>query len=70
MKKICILTFHRAINYGALLQAYALQCKIKELGIECDILDYDNLYFNEFYATSCLQKGISTKKRIKLLKIA
>ena len=67
MKKICILTFHRAINYGALLQAYALQCKIKEFDIECDILDYDNLYFNEFYATSWLQKGISTKKRIKLV---
>lgn len=38
--RICILTFHRAQNYGAVLQAYALQKKIEELGHTCDILDY------------------------------
>lgn len=38
--RICILTFHRAQNYGAVLQAYALQKKIEELGYTCDILDY------------------------------
>jgi len=31
MKKIGILTFHRAVNYGAVLQAYALQKTIKKI---------------------------------------
>lgn len=40
MKKIGILTFHRAINYGAQLQAYALQQVVSELGAECELVDY------------------------------
>ena len=41
-KKIGIVTYHRPINYGAILQVYALQKKIKELGVECDVIDYRN----------------------------
>ncbi len=40
MKRVGILTFHRVINYGALLQAYALQRKIEELGFDAEIIDY------------------------------
>ena len=40
MKKIGILTFHRAINYGAQLQAYALQKTISEMGTDCELVDY------------------------------
>ena len=40
MKKIGILTFHRAINYGAQLQAYALQQVISRLGADCELVDY------------------------------
>lgn len=41
MKKIGILTFHRALNYGAVLQSYALQKTISSLeNVECDIVDY------------------------------
>ena len=40
MKKIGIITYHRSINYGALLQAYALYTKIRSLGFECQIIDY------------------------------
>ena len=40
MKKIGIITYHNTVNYGALLQAFALQSKIKDLGAECDIIDY------------------------------
>ena len=42
-KRVGILTYHRAMNYGALLQAYALQEKIKELGAQCNIIDYRNI---------------------------
>lgn len=38
--KIGILTFHRAYNYGAVLQAYALKNVINGLGAEADIVDY------------------------------
>lgn len=40
--KIATIAFHRAINYGALLQVYALQNKIEDLGGECTVLDYRN----------------------------
>lgn len=38
--KVSIITLHRAENYGSVLQAYALQKKIEELGCEAEILDY------------------------------
>src|SRR5690554_6078140 len=38
--KIGILTFHRAINIGAVLQASALQNFILQMGVECEIIDY------------------------------
>lgn len=40
MKKIGIFTFHRAKNYGAVLQAYALQHFVRNLGYQCNIVDY------------------------------
>ena len=40
MKKIGIITFHRAKNYGAVLQAYALQHTLEQLGSDCEIVDY------------------------------
>lgn len=39
MKRIAILTFHRVQNYGAVLQAYALQQTMTNLGVYCEILD-------------------------------
>ena len=38
--KIAILTYHNALNYGAILQTYALQKKLIDLGINSEILDY------------------------------
>ena len=42
--KIGILTFHNADNYGAVLQCYALQEKLKKNFPECDVsvVDYRN----------------------------
>ena len=39
-KKVGIITFHRALNYGAVLQAYALSTYIDQLGINCEIINY------------------------------
>lgn len=38
--KIGILTFHRALNYGAVLQCYALYQVLSEMGHEVEVIDY------------------------------
>lgn len=48
-KKIGILTFHRALSYGAMLQAYALQNFMLELGIDNEIVNYDCKYMVDHY---------------------
>ena len=40
MKKVGILTFHWATNFGAVLQAYALQRYLIEIGFDTDIINY------------------------------
>ena len=40
-KTVGILTFHRALNYGAVLQAYALKQVCGTLGYDAHIIDYD-----------------------------
>lgn len=42
--KIGILTFHRAHNYGAVLQCYALQEVLKGMGHEVEVIDYRPSY--------------------------
>ena len=37
---VVTLTFHQSDNYGAVLQAYALQTKIRKLGYSTQILNY------------------------------
>lgn len=40
MKKVDIITFYSSHNYGAMLQAYALQKKCLQLHTDCKIIDY------------------------------
>lgn len=40
MKKVGIITMHRVLNCGSVLQAFALQKKISEFGCDCEIIDY------------------------------
>lgn len=40
--KLGLLTFHDAANYGAVLQAYALQVHLESAGFECEYLNYRN----------------------------
>ena len=42
MGRIAILTFHTALNYGALLQAYALHQTLNDQNANVEILDYRN----------------------------
>lgn len=40
MKKLGIITFNRALNYGAVLQAYAMKRVCESLGYEVHVIDY------------------------------
>lgn len=39
-KRVAIITRHAISNYGSVLQAYALQSVVEDLGYECEIIDY------------------------------
>jgi len=63
-KKIGIITFHRAINYGAILQTYALT-KFIDNYYDVKVIDYrndyfENMYYNYFNPFKCLSvfKGV------------
>lgn len=44
-KTIGILTYHTGFNYGASLQAYALQTVIKNMGYSCEIINFETESF-------------------------
>lgn len=60
--KIDIITFHRAHNYGAVLQCYALQEVLKARGVDVEIIDYRQSYIEWMYSPHLALKYI-----IKLL---
>lgn len=64
MKKVEIITFHKAISYGAGLQAYALQEYIKNLGCEVEIIDYVPYRFSGVYSIFHQPKATNLLKRI------
>lgn len=63
--RIGILTFHRAINYGALIQAYALKTTIENLGHQVSIIDYRNPMLEKMYEYKgfFMQNGAKNKLR-------
>lgn len=40
MKKVCLITLHRVKNYGSVLQTYATQIVLEEMGFDVEIIDY------------------------------
>ena len=40
MNKAGILTFHKSVNYGSVLQAYALKETLRNLGCDSEVIDY------------------------------
>lgn len=45
-----IITFHRAANYGAVLQSYALQQTLGSIGVESEIIDYRCEHIEQHYS--------------------
>lgn len=58
--KIGIITFINTINFGASLQAYALQEKINQLGYEAEIIQYTNKVIEEKEKNSGKIKNINS----------
>ena len=61
--RIGILTYHRAENYGALLQAYATMTYLRSMGHKVSFVDYWPKYHSDFFSIFSL--GIFRKKNIK-----
>ena len=58
-KRIGIITFHNYDNYGAILQSYALQKKLRELDTYPEIIDYRCDYIsNPFRLVNLRKKGL------------
>lgn len=69
--KIGILTFHRAINYGALLQTYAMKTFLESSGHDVEVIDYwpeghDNAY--RIFNVSLFDR-LSITKKIKYVAV-
>lgn len=65
--KIGILTFHRAHNYGAVLQAFALQEYLRKAGHEVKIIDYNPPFLEANYKIFAFKKFLTTKVHVYYL---
>jgi hypothetical protein len=72
--KAGILTWYKALNHGAVLQAYATQMVLQELGHECGMLDYDRKVVSQQSTMTIFKKKIRSmlpweydyRKKLKL----
>lgn len=69
MKKAGILTFHRALNYGAVLQCYALKQTLQRLGFEADVIDYRQKDIEKQHGIRAIAKPRSFLKRLVRLSL-
>lgn len=69
--KIGILTFHKAINYGSVLQTWSLQEFLKSEGHIVEIIDYEPGAWKRIYGSFNKAKGIrDIKRNFKLLPLS
>lgn len=71
MKKVGIITFHAAHNYGSMLQAYALQQTILNFGCDCEIINFRTQLQKKIYRPFFIGKGWAKKlKALRYPKLA
>ena len=63
--KAALISFHNAYNYGACLQAYALQEAVRELAVDCEYIDYMNAERTARYSMSARLRRDLKKKNLK-----
>lgn len=65
--KVGIITFHRALNYGALLQAFALCHSLSKLNVDAQVLDYRNSVIEDMYFYPSFSHRKAFKAKIKYI---
>lgn len=65
MLSVGIITFHASHNYGSMLQAYALQKTVEELGFSCEIINFRLEAQKKIYTPVILEPGGNLKTRLK-----
>lgn len=65
--KCGIITFHRAINFGAILQTYALQSSLEKLGVDCEVIDYRSEFIERYYQPLSLNKLPNIKRVLAIV---
>ena len=68
--KIGILTYHRAENYGALLQAYAMRTYLQSLGHDVEFVDYWPKYHSDYFKVFSMDSFEKSSLKGKLAKLA
>ena len=69
--KVALLSFHNAYNYGAALQAYALQEYVESLGCKCEYINYvNNTRLHSYDMDYKLKNALHEKKLKQSLKLA
>lgn len=69
--KVALISFHNAYNYGAAMQAFALQEALRDIGVDAEYIDYvneerKNKYNNIYQAGKALNQK-NTIRAVKLL---
>lgn len=65
-QKIGILTFHKSINYGSVLQAWALQKVLLKEGYDVEIIDYEPQEYESIYKKT-FKNTYGIKSKIKAI---
>lgn len=66
--KFGTITYHRAVNYGAVLQTYALQKVLDKLGVDNEVIDYRADYIEWIYKPFCMRDRHSVVDFFKILR--
>ncbi|MGZ0656454.1 polysaccharide pyruvyl transferase family protein [Coraliomargarita sp. W4R72] len=64
-RRVGVLTFHRSANYGAVLQAYALQKCLKSIGFSPSLIDYIPAQKSRHARTSLKQEWLDRLNRMR-----
>lgn len=59
--RVGILTYHRANNYGAILQCFALQELLKKMGHDVQVIDYRQPFIEDLYRPSLISQILRYK---------
>lgn len=66
-KRVGLISFHKSINYGVYLQAYALQTFLEQYGNEAEIIDYNKFTENKKQKKSILYRLLHFKETLNIM---